>query len=144
MINPTAFIIESYEIPWALILMAAAVLLWPFFSSAMYVGKGRQTITVWLTFPVALLLALFFSRSVYWYSHQSQFDGYVNALKSLDLSAFSLLGVLPGIVIAASIMRLLGMDKSLPVFLDSLSPATAASLTSCTINIFTELPGGRQ
>ncbi|MCR4650005.1 MAG: prolipoprotein diacylglyceryl transferase [Lachnospiraceae bacterium] len=128
MMNPTAFILGSYEISWALILMAVAILVWFNFACTLYTGKERKTIALWVMAPFAIVFCAFLSRSVYWYSHQSQFEGYVSALKSLDLSAFSLLGIVPGILMAAVLIRLVRLDKNLPSLLDSLSSPTAAGV----------------
>lgn len=128
MMNPTAFILGSYEISWALILTIVAILVWINFSCTLYTGKDRKTIALWVMFPFAVVFSAFLARSVYWYSHQSQFDGYLYALESLDLSAFSLLGIIPGIFMAAALIRLVRLDKNLPSLLDSLSPAVAAGI----------------
>lgn len=128
MMNPTAFILGSYDIPWAALLMVIAVLVWINFSCTLYTGKKRKSIAIWIMSPFALIFSAFLSRSVYWYSHQSQFNGYADALKSLDLSAFSLLGIVPGIVLAAALIRAVQLDKAFASLLDSLASATGASI----------------
>ena len=128
MMNPTAFIIDSFKLSWAAILIVIALLVWFCFSAAFYNGKKRRIGTLILILPLAVLFSAFIGRSVYWYSHQSGFHGYLDALKSTDLTAFSLLGILPGIVLACGIVRLLRLDKNLPGLLDCLSPGTASAV----------------
>ena len=128
MMNPTAFIIDSFKLSWAAILIVIALLVWFCFSAAFYNEKKRRIGTLILILPLAVLFSAFIGRSVYWYSHQSGFHGYLDALKSTDLTAFSLLGILPGIVLACGIVRLLRLDKNLPGLLDCLSPGTASAV----------------
>ena len=125
MMESTAFIMGTIEISWNAILIALAVLTWFFASAALYTGKKNKVIAIWLMLPFAFFLSAFLSRSVYWYSHQSQFHGYFDALKSTDLGAFSLLGILPGIFISAALMRLFRINTNLPQLLDDISAPTS-------------------
>ena len=67
--------------------------------------------------PFAVLFSVHSYRKecILVFSHQSQFHGYLDALKSTDLGAFSLLGILPGIFISAcGNVRLLRLNTNLP------------------------------
>ena len=129
MIESTAFIIGSFEISWAAIIIVAAVFVWFNLACALYKGESYRAAAIWVMTPFSIFFSAFFARVIYWYSHQPQFDGILDALKSKDLFAFSLLGLLPGIVLAALLIRLLRLNRSLPALLDALSPATAAAVS---------------
>ena len=122
--NSTAFIIGNMEISWSTILFVLAIFAWFFFAASLYTNKKAKKAAVWIFFPLGTFFAMLLSRIVYWYSHQPQFDGLFDAIKSTDLSAFSILGVIPGLVLAAAVIRLMKLIPNLPGFLDSLSPAT--------------------
>lgn len=129
MIESTAFIIGSFEIPWAAIIIATAVLVWFTLSCALYKGGKSKAGTIWVMLPFAVFFSALFARIIYWYSHQPQFDGLLDALKSKDTYAYSLLGILPGIVLAALLIRGLKLNRNLPFLLDSISPATVAAVS---------------
>ena len=122
--NSTAFIIGNTVISWSTIIFVLAIFAWFFFAASLYTNKKAKKVAVWIFFPLGTFFAMLLSRIVYWYSHQPQFDGFWDAVKSTDLAAFSILGVIPGLVLAAAVIRLMKFIPNLPGFLDALSPAT--------------------
>ena len=129
MIESTAFIIGSFEIPWAAIIIVCAVFVWFNIACALYKGDNYRAGTIWVLTPFAVFFSAVFARFIYWYSHQPQFDGLINAMKSKDLFAYSLLGLRPGIVLAALLIRGLKLNRNLPALLDALSPATGGAVS---------------
>ena len=123
--NPTALIIGKAEIPWNAILIVLTILAWFFFSYSLYGARVKNRIGLWLFLPLSVSLSYFFCRLFYWYSNQSQFENFSQALKSTNPATFSLLGLLPGIALSAVMIRLLQMNKNLPVFFDTLCAPTA-------------------
>ena len=126
--NPIAIIFDKYEISWALILIVMSVLVWFFFVGALYPSGKKGRGVLWLYLPLSVAFSFFFARLIYWYSHQSSFDGFGSALKSGDLSAFALLGILFGLVLSAGLLRLVRLVRDLPMFLDLIAPPTLLAL----------------
>ena len=127
--NNIAIIIDHIEITWSAIFMVLVIPAWFFFAMAVYTaGKkkpGKKILALWVFLPFAILFSFLFCRILYWYSHQSRFDGLLNALTSKETDTFSILGIIPGIVLACALVRLFGLSKNLPAMLDALAPATA-------------------
>lgn len=126
--NQIAVISGKYEIPWAFIIIALSVISWFFFIGALYPSGKKGRGVLWLFLPLSVAFSFFFARLIYWYSHQSSFDGLYDALTTKDLSAFALLGILPGIVLASALLRPVRLVKDLPWFLDLISAPTLLAL----------------
>ena len=127
--NNIAIIIDHIEITWSAILMGLIIPAWFFFAMAVYTADGKKSgkrvLALWVFLPFAILFSFLFCRILYWYSHQSRFDGLLNALSSTDLDTFSILGIIPGIVLSAAIVRWFKLSNNLAAMLDALAPATA-------------------
>ena len=125
MISETALIIGKLQIPWNAILIGLTIPAWFFFSYSLYSARVKKSASFLLLFPLTVITSFFFCRLFYWYSNQSQFEGLFDALDSFNLAAFSLLGLLPGILIPALLLWAVRLIKKLPVLLDTLAAPTA-------------------
>ena len=126
MIEPNAFIIGKTVIPWSAILIVFAILAWFFFAYSFAGEEKKDRIAVLCMLPLSILFSFFFCRLLYWYSNQSQYAGFGAALTSRSLTAFSLLGILPGIALSAGLIRLVKINDDLPGILDTFAAPTAA------------------
>jgi prolipoprotein diacylglyceryltransferase len=72
-----------------------------------------------------VLFSFLFCRILYWYSHQSGFENLWAAITTKDLDTFSILGIIPGILLACVLVHLLKLNKNVPEMLDALAPGTA-------------------
>ena len=125
MINSTAIIYNQTEILWAAVIILLAILSWFNLSLALYKSKKASKAALWVFLPISLFFSFLLCRIIYWYSHRPQFEGLWDCLVSRDLSAFSLVGLLPGIVLAALLIRAFHMIPHTMRFLDALSAPTA-------------------
>jgi prolipoprotein diacylglyceryltransferase len=125
MFEPNAFILGKIVIPWSAILIVFAILAWFFFAYSFAGDKKKERIAVLCMLPLSIAFSFFFCRLLYWYSNQSQYPDFGAALFSTSLTAFSLLGILPGIALSAAILRLIKVCKSLPGLLDIFAAPTA-------------------
>ncbi len=121
--NETALIIDNLEISWSAILIGLTIPAWFLFALAFCQKKHLAALFSFL--PLGLLISFLLSRIIYWYSHQSRFENLWAAITSKELDTFAILGIIPGIVLACVIVRLLKINKDLPALFDLLSPATA-------------------
>lgn len=126
--NPVAVIIDNTEIRWDSILAILAIAAWWFRFHALYCANGGRRLAGWLFLPLALLFGSISSHLIYWYSHIEQFSSLKLLLTDLQIDHFSMLGILPGIVLAAALLRLVRAHKDLPAFLDALAPASAMGM----------------
>ena len=136
MTNPTAILIDNIHIPWNAIIILLSVLAWFFCARSFYYVSGYHRLAMWVLLPFALAFSLFFSRAIYWYCHQSQFTGFMSAVTSPDINAFTILGIIPGVIFSAALVRLFHLAKSLPGILDSLSPATCLGIALLYLTCF--------
>lgn len=125
--NQTALIIGNTEITWSAILIALTIPAWFFYSLSLYTTKDgkKRTLALFVFLPFGIFFSFLFCRILYWYSHQSRFENLWAAIFSKDLDTFSILGIIPGILLACVIVRLFQLNKNVPEMLDGLAPGTA-------------------
>lgn len=125
--NATALIIDNLEITWSTIIIVLTIPAWFFYSLSLYTTKDgkKRTLSLFVFLPFGIFFSFLFCRILYWYSHQSRFDGLWAAITSKEPDTFSLLGIIPGILLACIIVRLLQANKNVPEMFDGLAPGTA-------------------
>ena len=136
--NPIAIIVDNTQIHWDAIIIVLAVPAWFFSFHSLYCANKGRRIASWIFLPFAVLMGAISSRLLYWYSHVEQYKGFSQALEDFNIGCFSMLGILPGLFLAAVLVRCLRLSKSLPAFLDALVPATSMGMglmyLSCLFN----------
>ncbi len=136
--NPIAIIVDKAQIHWDAIIIVMAVPAWFFSFHSLYCANKGRRLASWIYLPFAVLMGAISSRLLYWYSHVEQYKGFSQALEDFNIGCFSMLGILPGLFLAAVLIRCLQLNKSLPAFLDALAPATALGMglmyLSCLFN----------
>ncbi|MBR3525571.1 MAG: prolipoprotein diacylglyceryl transferase [Lachnospiraceae bacterium] len=126
--NPIAIIIDNRQIHWDVILITLTIPAWFFRAHSLNAGSGGKRLATWFWLPLAVVFGMFSSRMLYWYTHIEQYSSLSDALADRSSTAFSMLGILPGIVLAAVTVRLMQLCKNLPALLDALAPATAMGM----------------
>ena len=136
--NPIAIIVDNTQIHWDAIIIVLAIPAWFFSFHSLYTANKGSRLASWIFLPFAVLMGAISSRLLYWYSHVEQYKGLSQALEDFNIGCFSMLGILPGLFLAAVLVRCLRLSKSLPAFLDALVPATAMGMglmyLSCLFN----------
>jgi len=119
----TAIILGETEIRWRSILIVLSVFVWFFYAWSVYVANGGKRLAMLILGPLAVVFSYYSSRFIYWYCHIEQYSSFGEAT-SLSAGGYAMLGILPGIFLAAVLVRLTRLDKDLLALLDALSPAT--------------------
>ena len=94
---------------------------------ALYPRYNRHSAAVWVFFPFAVILGLFFSRVVYWYCHIELFPSFWDALLDLNRGGYALQGAIPGVWLAAVIVKRLGLVRRTGRLLDAVAPGLCLS-----------------
>lgn len=136
--NPIAIIVDNTQIHWDAIIIVMAIPAWFFSFHSLYCANKGRRLASWIFLPFAVLLGAITSRLLYWYAHVEQYKGLSQALEDFNIGCFSMLGILPGLFLAAVLVRCLRLNKNLPAFLDALVPATSMGMglmyLSCLFN----------
>ena len=96
-------------------------------SLALYPRYNRHSAAVWVFFPFAVILGLFFSRIVYWYCHIELFPSFWDALADYNLGGYALFGAVFGVWAAAFAVRRLGLVQRMGRLLDAVAPGLCLS-----------------
>lgn len=123
-----AFIDNEVFYYWSqIILVLAAVTAISFFLS-FYLRKSGNGLAAVITVPLCIALSLFLARFMHWYCRSDSYAGMSAALTDYSSGGYALMGVFGGCLLAACIVRLLGISKNLPEMLDTMSLAGAAGI----------------
>ena len=128
MMETASIIIGGYIVPWTLTIMILAVFSWFFLSYAIYTANGGRRTAMWVFFIPAVFFSVLFSRILYWYCHSEQYDGLTGALTDISVEGFAMLGIIPGVVLAAALVTALKLDKSFLAMLDALSTGAGVGM----------------
>ena len=136
--NPIAIIVDNTQIHWDAIIIVMAIPAWFCSFHSLYCANKGKRLASWVFLPFAVLLGAISSRLLYWYAHVEQYKGFSQALEDFNIGCFSMLGILPGLFLAAVLVRCLRLNRNLPAFLDALAPATSMGMglmyLSCLFN----------
>lgn len=128
MMENASIIYGGYIVPWTLTIMILAILSWFFLSYAIYTANGGRRTAMWVFFLPAVFFSVLFSRMIYWYCHSEQYDGLASALTDMSVDGFAMLGVIPGVVLAAALVSALKLAKSFLGMLDGLSTGAGVGM----------------
>ena len=126
--EPISVIAGTTEIPWKCIVLVLSVLAAFFLSYSLYATQKGGRIGMWIFAPFATMFSLFFCRMLYWYCNREQYNDFTAAMRDVSPDGFAMLGILPGVLLAAALVRLVRLNKSLPAMLDALAPAAALGI----------------
>ncbi len=126
--EPISIIIGATEIPWKSIVLVLSVLAAFFLSYSLYAAQKGGRIGMWICAPLATFFSLVFCRALYWYCNKEQYNDFTVAMRDLTPDGFIMLGILPGVVLASALIRLIRLNKSLPAMLDAWAPGVALGM----------------
>ncbi len=134
-----AYLAHGLTLYWPSLVLALGLAAGLCLSLALYPRYNRHSAAVWVFFPFALILGLFFSRVVYWYCHLEQFGSFWEALVDYNRGGYALFGVIFGVWAAAFTVRRLGLVQRMGRLLDAVAPGLCLSFAFIRLS---ELWGG--
>lgn len=120
-----AFIVGDTFIYWSSIILtlAAGVTICAFL--ALHRGRGTAAAVL---IPVALVLSVIFGRLAHWYFRPDSYESFLQAMTDYTSGGYALIGVFLACLLAALLVRLLGLEDDLPRLLDEMSLAGCAGI----------------
>ena len=123
-----AFFFGGNAVYWQNIVLALAAVTAICFFLSFYLGKTGNPAAAFAVLPLAVFLSLVFARFFHWYSRTDSYGGFLSAMKLYSPGGYALMGVFLGCFLAAALVRLLSLSRSLPEMLDCMSIAGAAGI----------------
>lgn len=116
-----AFIFGSIFVYWnSIVLTLSAGVAICIFLSFYLKEEGRGTAAA-VAVPMAMVLSVLLSRLLHWYFMPDSYTGFLGAMTDYTTGGYALIGVFAGCVLTACIVRLTGLESSLPTLLDAMS-----------------------
>lgn len=123
-----ALIAGNLVIYWRPLLVTSGAVTAILFFLAFYLRKPGNGLSAACAVPLALILSLFLSRLLHWYCRSASYPSLAAAITDYTTGGYALLGAFVGSVLAALILRLLRISRSLLPMLDSMSLAGAGGI----------------
>lgn len=123
-----AFFLDGAPVYWQNIVLALGAVTAICFFLSFYLGKTGNPAAAFAVIPLAIFLSLVFARFFHWYSRTDSYEGFLPAMKLFSPGGYALMGVFLGCFLAAALVRLLHLSRSLPEMLDAMSLAGAAGI----------------
>ncbi len=126
--NEIAVFTGSVTIYWSAIVITLGIAAGLCLTLALYPMDHRHNTAVWVFFPIALVLSVFLSRTIHWYSHIEQYESLTKALTDFSTGGYCIQGIIFGVLIAAALVRLIRLTPSTGSLLDAAAPGLALCL----------------
>ena len=123
-----AFIIQDTFIYWSFIILVFGALTAVFTFLAIYLRKSGNGIGAALAIPLAVVLSLVLSRLVHWYCRSDAYESFAVAMTNYSKGGYAMTGIFAGCMLAALLLRLMGVVKNLPRMLDAMALAAGAGI----------------
>ncbi len=123
-----AFIIGTDFIYWSSVIVSLGALTAVFAFLGFYLGRSKNALAAFLLLPLAAVGSLYLSRLLHWYCRTDAYESLNAAMTQLPNGGFALLGAFAACLLAAGILRLLGICKDLPKMLDAMALAGCAGI----------------
>lgn len=114
---------------WNSIVLTLAALVAILFFLSFYIGKGGNAVAGFAVVPIALVLSLVFARFFHWYCRFDSYDSFRDAMTDYTTGGYALMGVFLGCFLAALLLRLLRLHRSLAEMLDCMAISGCAGIT---------------
>ena len=98
------------------------------FFLAFYIGKCGNAVAGFAAVPLSIALGLVAARFFHWYCRADSYDSFVSAMTDYTSGGYALMGVFLGCFLAAAILRLLFLHRSLPKMLDCMAISGCAGI----------------
>ncbi len=113
---------------WNSIVYTLAVATAIAFFLAFYIGKGGNAVAGFAAVPLSIALSLVAARFFHWYCRADSYDGFLSAMTDYTSGGYALMGVFLGCFLAAALLRLIRLDRSLPEMLDAMAISGCAGI----------------
>ena len=123
-----ALIIGDNFIYWSSIVYTLAAATAIAFFLAFYIGKCGNAVAGFAAVPLSIVLSLVAGRFFHWYCRADSYDSFLSAMTDYTSGGYALLGVFLGCFLAAAILRLLFLHRSLPKMLDCMAVSGCAGI----------------
>jgi len=123
-----AFISGETIIYWNSIVYTLAAAVAICFFLAFYLNKTGNAVAGFAAIPLSMFLSMVFARFVHWYSRADSYLDFATAMTDYTSGGYALIGVFAGCTLAAVLLRLVFLHRSIPKMLDSMSLAGCAGI----------------
>ena len=128
MMDQLAFISGDSFIYWNSIVYTLAAATAIAFFLAFYIGKGGNAVAGFAAVPLSIVLGLVAARFFHWYCRFDSYDNFLSAMTDYTSGGYALMGVFLGCFLAACLLRLIRLDRSLPEMLDCMAISGCAGI----------------
>lgn len=118
-----AFIWGDTFIYWSQILLVLAAVTAAAFYGAFYIKKEGNVFACVVSILLTMVIGIPLSRLVHWYARTPVYESFAAAMTDYSQGGYALIGMFVGAFIAAALLRLLQVSRSLPRMLDCMAVA---------------------
>ena len=126
--NEIAVFTGSITIYWSAIVITLGMAAGLCLTLALYPMDHRHNTAVWVFFPIAVVLSVFFSRTIHWYSHIEQYGSLMLAVTDYSSGGYCVQGIILGVLLAALLVRLFRLTPTAGELLDAVAPGLCLTL----------------
>ena len=123
-----AFISGETIIYWNSIVYTLATAVAICFFLAFYLGRTGNAVAGFGAIPLSIFLGVVFARLVHWYSRADSYVDFTTAMTDYTSGGYALIGVFAGCALAALLLRMLFLHRSVGKMLDAMSLAGCAGI----------------
>lgn len=123
-----AIIYGNHIFYWKTLVLTVSAAVAACFFIAFYLQKSKRVSAAFLTPPLCMILSLVLSRFIHWYCRTESYSSLTAAMSDYTTGGYALLGAFAGCLLAAVLLRLLGVHRNLPRMLDCMSLAGCAGI----------------
>ena len=123
-----AFISGETFLYWSSIVYTLAAATAICFFLAFYIGKCGNAVAGFAAVPSGIALSLVAARFFHWYCRADSYDGFLAAMTDYSSGGYALMGVFLGCFLAACLLRLIHLSRSLPEMLDCMAISGCAGI----------------
>jgi len=127
-LDKLAFISGESFLYWNSIVYTLAAATAICFFLAFYIGKCGNAVAGFAAVPLSIVLGLVAARFFHWYCRADSYDGFLAAMTNYTSGGYALMGVFLGCFLAACLLRLIRLDRSLPEMLDCMAISGCAGI----------------
>ena len=98
------------------------------FFLAFYLGKCGNAVAGFAAVPISIFLGLVAARFFHWYCRADSYASFLAAMTDYTSGGYALMGVFLGCFLAACLLRLIRLSRSLPEMLDAMAISGCAGI----------------
>ena len=98
------------------------------FFLAFYLGKCGNAVAGFAAVPISIFLGLVAARFFHWYCRADSYASFLAAMTDYTSGGYALMGVFLGCFLAACLLRLIRLSRSLPQMLDAMAISGCAGI----------------